>query len=296
MPRAFRETVRLAINRAAIRVVVESHRALNPRIRFLVRGQDTDDSDLDILIDPTPKPPVRYQARLELPLLGVKVDVLTPNTLGRVRAGLGRGARYEPRSQRLPDYLAHIGQASDIQRYTNGSTGCVLGEQIVRTRDQELRGRGEPAAISSEGIRTLLRHPELPLTITYEMRNALAHGYFKWTCRLSGRRSQRSAAVGPARADRATVSNEPTNERAAELRPGPLKPERRRLPFSAPTHPKTMTDLRTDATTRRRLRRHSLSPVGSLARCWRRSPARAQLCALSFDPRQPGASPGQRTR
>jgi hypothetical protein len=75
----------LQSNRAAIRIVVESHRALNPRVfGSVVRGQDTDDSDLDILIDPTPETTLFDigAIRLELrQLLGVKVDVLTPNAL-----------------------------------------------------------------------------------------------------------------------------------------------------------------------------------------------------------------------
>lgn len=46
----------LASNRAAIRHVVESHRARNARVLgSVLRGQDTDSSDLDILIDPTPE-------------------------------------------------------------------------------------------------------------------------------------------------------------------------------------------------------------------------------------------------
>lgn len=46
----------LASNRAAIRHVVESHRARNARVfGSVLRGQDTDSSDLDILIDPTPE-------------------------------------------------------------------------------------------------------------------------------------------------------------------------------------------------------------------------------------------------
>lgn len=44
----------LASNRAAIRRVVESHRACNARVfGSVLRGQDTDGSDLDILVDPT---------------------------------------------------------------------------------------------------------------------------------------------------------------------------------------------------------------------------------------------------
>lgn len=75
----------LASNRAAIRQVVESHRARNARVfGSVLRGQDTDRSDLDILIDPTPETTLFDigAIRHELgKLLGVSVDVLTPNAL-----------------------------------------------------------------------------------------------------------------------------------------------------------------------------------------------------------------------
>lgn len=75
----------LASNRAAIRRIVESHRARNARVfGSVLRGQDTDSSDLEILIDPTAETTlldigaIRYKLGL---LLGVPVDVLTPNAL-----------------------------------------------------------------------------------------------------------------------------------------------------------------------------------------------------------------------
>ena len=75
----------LASNRAAIRHVVESHRARNARVfGSVLHGQDTDSSDLDILIDPTPETTLIdiSAIRVELrQLLGVQVDVLTPNGL-----------------------------------------------------------------------------------------------------------------------------------------------------------------------------------------------------------------------
>jgi len=75
----------LASNRAAIRHVVESHRARNARVfGSVLRGQDTDSSDLDILVDPTPETTLFDigAIRHELgKLLGVPVDVLTPNAL-----------------------------------------------------------------------------------------------------------------------------------------------------------------------------------------------------------------------
>ncbi|HPP45993.1 MAG TPA: nucleotidyltransferase family protein [Accumulibacter sp.] len=75
----------LIANRAAIRQVVESHRAGNARVfGSVLHGQDTDCSDLDLLIDPTPETTLFDIAaiRHELgQLLGVPVDVLTPNAL-----------------------------------------------------------------------------------------------------------------------------------------------------------------------------------------------------------------------
>ncbi len=72
-------------NRVAIRKVVESHRAKNARVfGSVLRGQDTEASDLDILVDPTPDTSLMDIAAIQLELeqiLGVRVDVLTPKSL-----------------------------------------------------------------------------------------------------------------------------------------------------------------------------------------------------------------------
>jgi predicted nucleotidyltransferase len=75
----------LNLHRGDIRRIVEARHALNPRVfGSVLRGEDTDDSDLDILVDPTPETSIfdigeiRYQLRT---LLGVSVDVLTPRAL-----------------------------------------------------------------------------------------------------------------------------------------------------------------------------------------------------------------------
>jgi predicted nucleotidyltransferase len=75
----------LQANRVAIRRVVECHHAINARVfGSVLYGRDTDDSDLDILIDPTPETTlfdigaIRHKLGI---LLGVRVDVLTPNAL-----------------------------------------------------------------------------------------------------------------------------------------------------------------------------------------------------------------------
>lgn len=83
----------LAAHRDAIRSVVASHRACNPRVfGSVVHGDDTEDSDLDILIDPTQETTlfdigaIRHEL---LQLLGVPVDVLTPRALPeRARASI----------------------------------------------------------------------------------------------------------------------------------------------------------------------------------------------------------------
>ena len=43
-------------HRAAIRRVIESHRTRNARVfGSVLRGEDTEQSDLDLLVDPTPE-------------------------------------------------------------------------------------------------------------------------------------------------------------------------------------------------------------------------------------------------
>lgn len=75
----------LQINRAAIRRVVAAHRASNARVfGSVLHGDDTDNSDLDLLVDPSPDTTlfdigaIRHELRA---LLGVPVDVLTPQAL-----------------------------------------------------------------------------------------------------------------------------------------------------------------------------------------------------------------------
>jgi len=84
---------------------------------------------------------------------------------------------------RLGDYLDHILEAIDrIDRYTEDMTEATfLENQMVQDaviRNFEIIGeasnnieKGYPG-FSEE-------HPELPLVFAYQMRNALAHGYFK---------------------------------------------------------------------------------------------------------------------
>ncbi len=72
-------------NRVSIRSVVAMHRATNARVfGSVVRGEDTANSDIDILVDPTPNTTlldigaIRHELSV---ILGVAVDVLTPNAI-----------------------------------------------------------------------------------------------------------------------------------------------------------------------------------------------------------------------
>ena len=72
-------------HRSQIRHIVATHRAKNPRVFGAVaREIDTDTSDLDLLIDPTDETTLfdigAIRAEL-IELLGVSVDVITPNAL-----------------------------------------------------------------------------------------------------------------------------------------------------------------------------------------------------------------------
>lgn len=75
----------LKLHREEIRRIVTSHRAGNSRVfGSVARGTDTKASDLDILIDPTPKTSlldigaIRHEL---IELLGIPVDVITPMAL-----------------------------------------------------------------------------------------------------------------------------------------------------------------------------------------------------------------------
>lgn len=78
----------IALHRTAIRWVVEAHRARNARVfGSVLRGQDTDDSDLDILVDPTSETTlfdigaIRHQIRARSP--SVRAGLLTFAMLAR---------------------------------------------------------------------------------------------------------------------------------------------------------------------------------------------------------------------
>lgn len=78
-------SVALEQNREAVRAVVGRFRAANPRVfGSVLRGDDSDGSDLDILVDALPGATLFDLGGLQVTLedmLGVPVDLLTPDDL-----------------------------------------------------------------------------------------------------------------------------------------------------------------------------------------------------------------------
>jgi predicted nucleotidyltransferase len=78
-------SVALQTHREAIRRIALSHRVTNVRVfGSVVHGNDTEGSDLDLLVDPTEDTTmmdigaIRYELKQ---LLGIPVDVLTPRAI-----------------------------------------------------------------------------------------------------------------------------------------------------------------------------------------------------------------------
>jgi uncharacterized protein len=75
----------LEVNRDRIRAIAARHRVQNVRVfGSVLHADDTDDSDLDLLVDPTPHTTLMDIAALQIEveaILGIRVDVLTPNSL-----------------------------------------------------------------------------------------------------------------------------------------------------------------------------------------------------------------------
>ena len=75
----------LPLHRETIRKLVVEAGMTNPRVfGSVVRGEDNEESDLDILVDPGSKTSLMDMAGLQIQLeeiLGVPVDLLTPRGL-----------------------------------------------------------------------------------------------------------------------------------------------------------------------------------------------------------------------
>ncbi len=101
--------------------------------------------------------------------------------LRRCRQRGAKSVTLEPHP--LTDYLAHILQAiARIQRYTQALDEAAFAHSEI-VQDAVIRN----FEVIGEACRNIERHhagfaaahPEMPLAVAYEMRNALAHGYFK---------------------------------------------------------------------------------------------------------------------
>lgn len=80
-----RPSIALETHREAIRAIALRHRVTNVRVfGSVVHGDDTEGSDLDILVEPTSETTlmdigaIRHELK---ELLGIPVDVLTPRAL-----------------------------------------------------------------------------------------------------------------------------------------------------------------------------------------------------------------------
>lgn len=75
----------LAQNRLEILQIVATHHASRPRVfGSVLRGDDTEKSDLDLLVDPLPGATLLDMGGIQIDLeelLGIPVDVLTPGDL-----------------------------------------------------------------------------------------------------------------------------------------------------------------------------------------------------------------------
>ena len=85
--------------------------------------------------------------------------------------------------QRLTDYVAHILEAIErIQQYTEDMSEVgFLDNPMVQDaviRNFEIIGEASNN-IAKHYPEFASSHPELPLAFAYQMRNAVAHGYFK---------------------------------------------------------------------------------------------------------------------
>ena len=80
-----RPSAALQAHREAIREIALRHRVRNVRVfGSVLHGEDTEDSDLDLLVEPTSETTLMDIARIQVEiakLLNVSVDVLTPNAL-----------------------------------------------------------------------------------------------------------------------------------------------------------------------------------------------------------------------
>jgi predicted nucleotidyltransferase len=150
-------------HRSSVRRVVEAHQARNPRVfGSIARGEDTTNSDLDLLVDTTEGTSLFDIAAIELELerlMGTPVHVTTASALhGALRVRVLRKPNpYEWKGttdDRVPG--PHV-EVRRINAYADG-----------------LDHRGFDADTAPGFVAA---HSEVPWALAYRMRNALSHGY-----------------------------------------------------------------------------------------------------------------------
>lgn len=183
-------SIALQQHREEVRNIALKHRVKN--VRFFgsaLHGDDTDNSDLDLLVDPTPETTlmdigaIRYELGK---LLGISVDVLTPKAipLSFRDKVIEESRQIESKADklRIKDYLTHIVEAIErINRYIDNMSEEEF-DRDEKTQDAVIRN----FEVIGEASRNIERyhadfaagHPEVPWGIAYEMRNILTHGYF----------------------------------------------------------------------------------------------------------------------
>lgn len=125
--------------------------------------------------------------------------------------------------QRLADYLAHILEAIErIGRYTaHMDREAFLGNPLVQDaviRNLEVIGEAS-SNIEKHCPTFAANHPQLPLSSAYQMRNALAHGYFKVDVEIVWQTIQRDLPELHAQVRAAQAELPPGAQGADGLRP-----------------------------------------------------------------------------
>ena len=101
-----------------------------------------------------------------------------------------------PDPARLTDYLQHALQAIDrILSYSGGfDEAAFIGNELVQDaviRNFEVIGEASHN-IEMQFPEYAAAHPELPLAFAYQMRNAIAHGYYRVDLKIVWRTNQRA--------------------------------------------------------------------------------------------------------
>ena len=190
--------------------VAERHHARNVRVfGSVVRGEDTDRSDLDLLVEfekiPTLFDLSGFQSDLE-EILEVPVEILleddTPRLKEHIREEIIAEAvpldafqrieltlpekqeeamKKEEKERRLPDYLKDILDCADkIRQFTEGMDwdGFEKNRMCQSAVERELITIGEASKKILDGHGKFIRdHPELPFKKAYDLRIKLTHGY-----------------------------------------------------------------------------------------------------------------------